>query len=337
MKTITRPVLALMSLPLMAGLTACEARLNLAGVDKTRAEPIRRTDHWHAVAANNQTLVVTGNAGVLLVAPRGLKPQWQRLQLDTTASLIDATSCGNGQLAVLAADRQLWTATADGQQWTAHPIPASESLLTLECAPDGSLWIGGSFSTLMKSVDGGNDWESQSLDEDAQISAVRFVDASQGFALGEFGMVAMTTDGGDSWNSVGPLPDEFYPQGVWFESAERGWVSGLTGTILRTDDGGQNWSAEASGTAAPLYHLGEVQVNGQPWRYALGDHSTLLLQNPADGQWQARTVSPSPAYLSDAIAVDDQLLVVGGGGSLLFVDLAAPAAVRLSSAASGAH
>ena len=220
-------------------------------------------------------------------------------------------------------DRTVWTSADGVSEWTPHKLETAESLLALTCAPDNSLWVAGSYSTLLNSSDGGNSWDEQSLEEDAQLSAIQFVDESTGFAAGEFGLIAKTTDGGLQWEVAGFIPDEFYPQGVWFRNAEQGWVTGLSGTIMRTDDGGANWEVEESSTAAPLYQVGLVQLKDQQIRYALGDHSTLLLSQAASGsEWGRSAVSRSPLYFADALQVDGALVIVGGGGAVHRIDLA---------------
>ncbi len=311
------------ALPLLTGLVGCEAQLNLDGVKATLDQSVRRTDLLHDIAANDRFMVVVGDHGVVLTSPRAASPNWRRTELDTSAVLVDATTCPDGSFAVLASDRRIWTAAPAAADWVSYALPTTESVLSLTCTPDGTLWVGGSFSTLLKSVDGGSDWESQSMGEDAMLTGIQFLDAETGFAVGEFGLVLRTDDAGMQWRSVSYIPNEFYPQSVWFQNDQQGWVTGLAGTILRTDDGGVSWQPEATGVAAPLYGIGQAMTStGETVQYALGDHSTLLVRgNSTD--WLASVVSPSPGYLRNAVMVNDRLFAVGAGGAVHAIDLVA--------------
>ncbi|WP_221797101.1 WD40/YVTN/BNR-like repeat-containing protein [Oceanobacter mangrovi] len=318
---------SLAALPLLISLTGCEARLDLEGVEKTLAEAVRRTDQWQAIAANDQTLVVVGQAGILLTAERSTNPQWRRQQLPTAAPLVDVVSCGDGWLAILAADRTVWLSRDNGAEWQPHGVDTQESLLTITCAPDNSLWLGGSFSTLLNSTDGGQQWQQNAIGEDAQITAIQFLDSDIAYAVGEFGLVARSDDGGSNWRVVNYMPDEFYPQSLWFRTPDQGWVTGLTGTVLRTDDGGQSWVTEETPTSMPLYQVGGISTASTNDRYVLGDNSTLLLgRGQQDSGWRFSMVSPSPMFLADAIQIDNTLLVVGGGGAIYDLDLNTQAA-----------
>jgi photosystem II stability/assembly factor-like uncharacterized protein len=95
----------------------------------------------------------------------------------------------------------------------------------------------GSFSTFLSSRDGGESWQEDSLNEDAMLTSIQFLDAQLGYATGEFGVVSRTVDGGASWEVLAPMRDEFYPQTTLFTDADTGWSVGLDGMVLHTRDG----------------------------------------------------------------------------------------------------
>jgi photosystem II stability/assembly factor-like uncharacterized protein len=105
--------------------------------------------------------------------------------------------------------------------------------------------------------------------------------------------------------------------GLFFTDHERGWVSGLGGTIYYTDDRGRTWQRQESGTRAPLYGFTTVGRR----LFAFGDNGTLIERH--GDLWQpVPQLSGIAPYLIGGAALDGQhLLVAGGAGTLMTLDL----------------
>lgn len=302
-----RCMLALLALLL----AACEAPLDLAGVEQQSRQPVRRYDQFQAVTQVGDTVVVVGSHGAVLSSADGGR-SWQRRELDGAPLLTTVVDCPDGTLAALDERRQVWLSSDHGGSWQAHPLDGPEMPLALDCDPVGRLWAVGTFSTVWSSADHGASWAQQSFGEDVLLNSVQFVDAKTGFITGEFGSVATSVDGGATWELVNGLPGEFYPQASLFLDRERGWSVGLGGTVLHTTDGGQSWDEQSTPTGNALYGL--AARAGQ--LYAVGEHGTVLVLR--DGAWHAvEQERKSFTYLRAALPLaDDELLVLGGGGSL---------------------
>lgn len=306
-------ILALHGLLALAG---CEAPLNLAGVEQELARSSHGFDHFKGVATNGGRVVAASDAGVLLVADAGAQ-SWQRVQLSTKASFVNLAACPNRRFVAIDSLRTLWVSDAQGANWQARPVATQESLMGLACDVDNRVWVGASFSTLLTSSDFGETWNETSQDEDLMFTAIQAFDDGLIVAAGEFGTVIFSQNRGETWDRAEPLPNEFYPMGLYFRDRQTGWVGGLSGTILHTSDGGTTWQRQASGTSAPLYNFA---ANGDRL-FATGDNGTLL--ELREGQWQPVPLAGgTTAYLIGAVAVDPQtLLVVGGAGTLATIDL----------------
>jgi len=188
----------------------------------------------------------------------------------------------------------------------------------LSCAPDGSWWVTGSFSTLLRSRDQGQSWQASSLGEDALLSQIHFFDAEVGVAAAEFGLFFKTTDGGETWDMIGAIGAELYPLALHFRDEQQGWVGGLNGVIMHTADGGESWQEQASGVASPIYRF----FGAGDALYACGDHAVVLRY--ADGVWTSLQTPNIPVYLSAGQVLSEQaLLVAGGWGTLLTLSLGA--------------
>lgn len=300
----------------------CEAPLNLDGIARETALDTHRFDQLQASARNENAVVVVGASGVVLQSgDQG--ENWQRSELPGRPTLIDVAACANGQFAALSAERQLWLSDKSGSSWQAYPIDTQESLTTLTCAPDNTLWIGGSFSTLLSSRDPVKGWSNFSLGEDSMITEIQFIDDNNAVVLGEFGLVLNSDDNGKNWQPAASLPNEFYPQAGLFLNPDSGFVIGLNGKILSTQDGGKSWALEPTDTEKPLYGLSRVGSE----LYAVGENGVLLHRQgehwtTIDHEHQSgsylRVIQPLGA---------SELLLAGGGGALFRLS---PALVNIS-------
>lgn len=296
-------------------LVGCEAALDLAAVRAQASQPIQRTDFYQAMAQNDQLVAIAGNNGALLVSEDGGQ-KWRRVRLATTESFISLDNCPDGSFIALTFSNRLWHGDPAGRAWKPHDLPSSEQMMTATCAPDGSWWAGGSFTTIQSSSDQGLTWNETSLDEDAILTNLQFLDASTGIATGEYGLVLRTDDGGGNWDYAGYLPDEFYPHASHFDSMDEGWVGGLNGFIYHTRDGGESWSQQPTDTNVPVFGF----VAGAEGLFALGDNATVLyLKN---GEWQSLATPNQPLYLRDGVLLNTRkLLTAGGRGLLLTIDI----------------
>lgn len=303
-------------------LTGCEAPLNLEAVRQVSEQSSKRTDFYQAIARNDEVIVVTGNDGVLLTS-RDNGVTWRRQPLNSTASFLALDVCPDNSFIALTFNNQIWHGNTQASHWTPHALPSQEQMMTAACAPDGSWWTAGSFTTIQYSSDQGESWDETSLYEDAIINNLQFLNQDQAIATGEYGMVLRTDDGGLNWDYAGYLPDEFYAHTSYFHSMDEGWVGGLNGFIYHTTDGGQNWEQMSTDTNAPVFGF----IPGDSALYAVADNATVLeLQNSV---WQKISESDQPLYLRDGLLMPDQKLLVAGGRGLLF-DLELPAAIAAS-------
>jgi photosystem II stability/assembly factor-like uncharacterized protein len=300
-------------------LAACEAPLDLAQVNAEGRKDLRRYDMLQAAAHSGEQVAVVSSVGAIIVSEDG-GANWQRFEMPGRPSLIDVTACEAGDFFALDTQRRVWHKPPNSTDWTPSLVETPEATLSIYCAPNGRVWVSASFGTLYWADSGLQQWHEFSLYEDLQFTAVRFVDAMNGFALGEFGTVMATTDGGDNWELRNPIPNEFYPMGVDFIDANTGWAGGLDGVIWQTRDGGESWERQLSVTSAPIYN---IHADGHGV-FAVGGSAKLV--ELKDERW--RTFEGGPEVLAYMRGLDvlanGSLLVAGGGGTLAVIPLVDP-------------
>ena len=295
-------------------LGACEAPLNLDGVNARSTSAIRRSDMFQKAAANGRALVVVGNHGLVLRSvDEGAT--WTRQELDGWPSLIDLAACPDGRLAALAAESQVLVSADDGQTWTPRPIETEESPQGIACDPGNRLWVVGSFSTIMVSADGGQTWDDRSLGEDTIFTTIQFIDAQNAVVFGEFGSNVRSTDGGETWTPGELLPNDFYAQDAFFLDRSTGWVAGLAGEIQHTSDAGATWALQMTATPVPIYAFARMGEDV----YAVGGEGVLLRW---EGEQWRRIEHGQPVRLLLRVLQPigrDRLLIGGAAGALYVV------------------
>ncbi|MCD4820243.1 MAG: T9SS type A sorting domain-containing protein [Candidatus Cloacimonetes bacterium] len=98
----------------------------------------------------------------------------------------------------------------------------------------------GSGGRLLKTVDGGNDWDYVSSCTDETLLSIYFFDENLGFISGANGRIIRTTDGGNSWICVYYGTNEML-YSIYFVDNNVGYVTGTSGCVLKTINSGSTW------------------------------------------------------------------------------------------------
>jgi len=145
-------------------------------------------------------------------------------------------------------------------------------------ANNGTVVGGGFFCvTILRTIDGGTTWSSQTSDTTYSLSSVSFTDVNNGTAVGSGvlgGAILRTIDGGTTWTSqtsgtIRPL------RGVSFTDANNGTAVGDFNTIRRTTDGGTTWTTQISGIPLGLA-LGAVSFTDANNGTAVGHEGSII-------------------------------------------------------------
>ena len=293
--------------------SGCEAPLVLDEVEKTELSPLRRTDNFQAIGSFGQNIIAVGAGGLILTSADG-GATWQRQEIPSWPSFLDITSCSDGLFAALAFEGEVWLSDDGGLTWSQSKLTTEEAPQAIQCDPADNLWVVGSFSTVSISRDGGANWEVSSRDEDMIYTDIQFFDERTAYIAGEFGSLLKTADAGATWESMPPMPDEFYPQSMYFEDMNKGWIAGLGGVVLETSNGGQSWQIQATGSLVTLYTL--AKINGHV--LVVGGEGTLFRYD--GGKWMpVDHGQPFRLYLRGIQPLPDHRLIVGGPGGVLHV------------------
>ena len=142
---------------------------------------------------------------------------------------------------------------------------------------------------------------------------VKFISATDGWAVGECGTILKTTDGGTTWNlqTSGTMNVLL---GVSFTDANNGTIVGDFGTILRTTDGGTNWSTQSSGTTNALYGVIFTDVNTGT---AVGYDGTILRTTDSGVSWVSQSSGTTNILFGVSYTDNNHGTAVGDVGTIL--------------------
>lgn len=101
-------------------------------------------------------------------------------------------------------------------------------------------WAVGNNGIILKTENGGTNWNTQSYSQSKKLNAVYSIDKNTAWSCGEMGTLIYTTDGGINWN-LSPEVTGSALNSVFFYDALKGWSAGDQFKTLASEDGGQSW------------------------------------------------------------------------------------------------
>jgi photosystem II stability/assembly factor-like uncharacterized protein len=238
-------------------------------------------------------------------------------------------------------------------------LPARVSSLAVNSPLSGMARAGerlvavGQRGHILFSDDGGKHWQQAAVPVSADLNAVSFSSATQGWAVGGDGVVLHSNDAGATWSKqldgreIGALLVKHYQalahaepgneqwplrvaegerllaQGadkplldVWFANERLGYVVGVFNLILRTEDGGQSWTPFQDRTENPQgFHLNAIASTGDAL-YIAGEQGLLLKWDEARQRFVALQ-TPYQGSFFGVVGKPGEVLVYGLRGNVL--------------------
>ncbi|NRR29371.1 glycosyl hydrolase [Oxalobacteraceae bacterium] len=145
---------------------------------------------------------------------------------------------------------------------------------------------------ILYSDDQGGNWLQAAVPLSADLVALSFSDAKQGWAVGHDAVVLHTADAGASWQRQydgrqDPLAGDKPLLDIWFDSAGHGMAVGAFGMALQSDDGGRNWRHCEDLLDNPQgLHLNAIRlIDGA--LYIVGEQGLVLRRAAGGGRFEA--------------------------------------------------
>ena len=134
-------------------------------------------------------------------------------------------------------DNAIFKTSDGGQTWVPVSTQSSSSVFFINTSIG---WVVGPNGSILKSVDGGENWTIKTSGTSCDLKSVYFWDLNVGMCVGNSGTILLTKDGGESWNPIN-ININWDLTALTFTNSTSIWITGDNGTIIRTTDLGNSW------------------------------------------------------------------------------------------------
>lgn len=230
--------------------------------------------------------------------------------------LLGAAKAGE-DLIVVGERGHVLRSTDHGQSWRQIIVPTRATLTAVTFVNDQQGLAVGHDLTILRTEDGGINWELVHEDRDEQppFLDVLFIDKNISFAVGAYGTFFESTDGGHSWNKRWISEDDFHLNAI-AATVEAIYIAAEAGTVYKSSDHGETFDE--------LYPDYEGSFFGI---LPTADHSLLLyglrgnlFHSDNGGETWQQLDTDTDAGLTCAVQLaDGTLLIAGLSGTVLLV------------------
>ncbi len=180
----------------------------------------------------------------------------------------------------------------------------------------------GNNGQIFKTIDGGNNWSTQSSGTTSNLNSVYFTDALTGYVVGGeegFSMSAgttilKTTNGGTNWISQSHNLNYYGLTSVFFTNTNNGFVLGGL-DIRSTTNGGNNWNSLTSSVFSEGM-MNKVFFSDENTGYVIGFQGKISKTVNKGSNWIAQSSGVS-VTLNSLHFINNTGYIVGNNGTIL--------------------
>lgn len=173
-------------------------------------------------------------------------------------------------------------------QWTdvSNSSVTSTLLFAVSQASEDTMFATGSSGTIIRSIDKGSNWTSQTSGITTTLNDIEFINSLIGIAVGDGGVIRRTTNGGGTWSAVtSGVTSKIYA--VQFIDATTGFLAGESGVIKKSVNSGASWSTITSPTSDKIQ---DINFLNSQIGYIVGDNNTVYYTSNGGTNWTSQTV-----------------------------------------------
>jgi len=194
-----------------------------------------------------------------------------------------------------------------------NPKPQGNTLKDVFFTDTLTSYAVGVAGTLIKTTDGGNNWNRVYCGVWDALNSVHFTDAYTGYIASERGIILKTIDAGQHWDSlITNTTRTLYS--IVFVNNNTGYAAGDSGTILKTTNGGTTWNTLTSGT---INRLLSVSFIDEYTGIVTGNNGTALKTTDGGTTWQALTTGTTTVLNAVYMLDNNHVFICGNAGLFL--------------------
>ena len=177
-------------------------------------------------------------------------------------------------------------------------------------------WVAGYYGTILKTVDGGENWTHISLPNTDLIRSIQFLDKNYGWLVTHRGRIMSSEDGGITWKTRYSADNQINLRNIKFLDKSIGWAVGHEGTIIHTNDGGETWTNQFLNnfTGRDLPRLNGLTVLSETKAMLAGEFGVIAETVDAGESWTIISSPDIKATFTEIEQVGNSILAVGLNG-----------------------
>ena len=186
-------------------------------------------------------------------------------------------------------------------QWTKLNSTTSKDLNSVHFLDDKTGWVCGDSGAIMKTTDGGTNWNSYNVSDLFNLLSIRFYDSLKGIVVGTKSVIYTTEDGGITWSLKNLNPDINLNQVRYIDSAKV-LIVGNSGRMLLSTDWGNSWITPGTPALSNNLHSISFLTNKVGW---VGADNSIIKTINGGTIWLSKGESRNE---TEIFALNDTLL-----------------------------
>lgn len=201
-----------------------------------------------------------------------------------------------------------------GKTWTTHTLGANLFRAVFFTDADTGFVVGKNVkneAVIAKTIDGGDNWSTQTITNCPSLRSVYFINKSIGFAAGDAVAILKTTDGGKTWVRKQVFATDHYVS-INFPTPTIGYAIGEIGNVTKTIDGGETWVNNAN----PVGLAFSACFTDANTGFFGSDKGVLLKTTDGGTSWIPHTVGDVNDTIKAVFFVNSNIGYVGSNKSI---------------------
>ena len=180
------------------------------------------------------------------------------------------------------------------------------------------VWACGDYGVIMRSTNGGQNWDFQTVNPGYSLRDINFPTALTGYCVGVTpaaeGVILKTVDGGSNWSQITPAGGIEGLLSVDFMNENCGVAVGAYGEIVFTTDGGSNWIGKTGfGTAL----MNRVRFSDTDRGWIVGTSGKIICFDFNSDSWSEQTSAMTHEFHGLFPLNSDTVWAVGWNGTIV--------------------
>jgi photosystem II stability/assembly factor-like uncharacterized protein len=276
--------------------------------------------------ANTGVVISDGNGGMTWYTTDGgdnwtYNPIAGLYPVGTISSRLYDIDAGGSTFAIVGYHRTTFLST-DGISWElSGPFSYEyDRNISVDVIDDDNIVVGGNDAWLLKTSDGGDNWDEVYYNTGNDASLVHFVDANVGFVYGNYGQWMATTDGGDTFTPINNWPSSSF-WGLALPTDSKVFVTDWSGGDMTvSEDQGLTWSYPTNAATETNVSLYEIEFADENTGLIAGGGG--LIKKTTNGGQSFEFVNNPMAemtrkHINSLRYIDEDVVLAGGSSGII--------------------